>query len=101
MSKGAPTSGFWLITRNNRRIIESSGYAAEGSIHGEVDARACSDERYGAGSAVVITAVDDTGWHDPLGGHGNAALVKRKYGERNYQEARNDWFLQRVATTSC
>ena len=31
------------------------------------------------------------GWHDPLGGHGNAALVQRNYGVATYQEKRNDW----------
>lgn len=38
-----------------------------------------------------ITA-DDVGWHDTVCGHSDAALVKSKYGEHNYQEARNDWY---------
>jgi urea carboxylase-associated protein 2 len=42
---------------------------------------------------VLLSITGDTvGWHDPLGGHGNAALVKRKYGEATYQEKRNDWY---------
>jgi len=34
---------------------------------------------------------DTVGWHDPIGGCANAALVKEKYGEGAYQELRNDW----------
>jgi urea carboxylase-associated protein 2 len=43
------------------------------------------------GHALLSITADSVGWHDPLGGHGNAALVQRKYGERTYQSARNDW----------
>ena len=32
---------------------------------------------------------DDLGWHDAASGTCNAALVRRKWGERSYQEARN------------
>lgn len=40
---------------------------------------------------VLFSITSDTvGWHDPLGGHGNAAAAQR-YGARTYQEARNDW----------
>jgi uncharacterized protein len=38
-----------------------------------------------------ITA-DSVGWHDPIGGTSNAALVKARYGERRYQESRNDCY---------
>jgi urea carboxylase-associated protein 2 len=34
---------------------------------------------------------DSLGWHDPIAGCSNAALVTRKYGEASYQECRNDW----------
>jgi uncharacterized protein len=34
---------------------------------------------------------DSVGWHDPLAGISNAALVEKKYGKKTYQEARNDW----------
>jgi len=44
------------------------------------------------GRAMLSIAADTCGWHDPLGGHGNAELVRAKYGERNYQQARNDWY---------
>jgi uncharacterized protein len=44
------------------------------------------------GRALLSITADTCGWHDPLGGHGNAELVRAKYGERNYQEARNDWY---------
>jgi urea carboxylase-associated protein 2 len=36
-----------------------------------------------------ITA-DTAGWHDPLSGSSNAALVAAKYGKARYQEHRND-----------
>ena len=31
------------------------------------------------GHAQLSITADTTGWHDPLGGHGNAELVRRKY----------------------
>jgi hypothetical protein len=34
---------------------------------------------------------DSLGWHDPLAGHANAAMVLKKYGEATYQQCRNDW----------
>ena len=34
---------------------------------------------------------DSLGWHDPLSGCSNAALVKKKYGEARYQQHRNQW----------
>ena len=40
---------------------------------------------------ILCSVVDDTvGWHDPIGGCSNAALVAKQYGELSYQEARND-----------
>jgi urea carboxylase-associated protein 2 len=44
------------------------------------------------GHALLSITADTVGWHDPLGGHGNAALVKSKYGEATYQAKRNDWY---------
>src|SRR6202142_1302668 len=44
------------------------------------------------GLALLSITADSVGWHDPLGGHGNAALVQRKYGVATYQEKRNDWY---------
>lgn len=35
---------------------------------------------------------DELGWHDPLGGFSDAALVANKYGNGDYQELRNDYF---------
>ena len=35
---------------------------------------------------------DDTGWHDTVCGHSDAERVLTKYGEQNYQEARNEWY---------
>jgi urea carboxylase-associated protein 2 len=43
------------------------------------------------GNALLSIIADSAGWHDPLGGHGNAELSARKYGVRTYQQARNDW----------
>src|SRR3984957_16438263 len=43
------------------------------------------------GRALLSITADAAGWHDPLGGHGNAAMVKTKYGEATYQARRNDW----------
>src|SRR5215471_17607526 len=34
---------------------------------------------------------DTVGWHDPIGGCSNAAIVRAKYGEGRYQECRNAW----------
>jgi len=34
---------------------------------------------------------DSVGWHDPLGGCGNAAQARAKYGDVRYQEARNEF----------
>src|SRR5947207_830961 len=35
---------------------------------------------------------DTVGWHDPIGGCSNAALVKAKYGEVRYQDHGNDYY---------
>lgn len=37
-----------------------------------------------------ITA-DSVGWHDPIGGTLNAKQVREKYGEKTYQQFRNEW----------
>jgi len=34
---------------------------------------------------------DTVGWHDPIAGLSNAALVEKKYGAASYQDHRNDW----------
>lgn len=42
---------------------------------------------------ILCSITEDTaGWHDPLAGISNAALVEKKYGKKTYQEARNQWF---------
>ena len=39
---------------------------------------------------VLCSVTDDSvGWHDPIGGVSNAAIVARKYGDLSYQKARN------------
>ena len=41
---------------------------------------------------ILCSITEDTvGWHDPLGGCSDAALVRARYGEASYQEARNEW----------
>jgi uncharacterized protein len=41
---------------------------------------------------ILCSMTEDTvGWHDPIGGTLNAAQVRDKYGEKSYQEHRNDW----------
>jgi len=41
---------------------------------------------------VLCSITEDTvGWHDPLAGISNAAMVEKKYGKLSYQEARNNW----------
>src|ERR1700693_3372396 len=41
---------------------------------------------------ILCSIVEDAvGWHDPIGGCSNAALVKSKYGEARYQEHRNQY----------
>ena len=42
---------------------------------------------------ILCSIVEDTvGWHDPIAGCSNAALVKAKYGEARYQEHRNEYY---------
>lgn len=42
---------------------------------------------------ILLSITKDTlGWHDPLAGHSNAALVEKKYGRSTYQKARNEFF---------
>ena len=44
------------------------------------------------GRAMLSITGDTLGWHDPLGGHDNAQITRRKWGDKNYQAARNDWY---------
>lgn len=49
------------------------------------------DVLYSDMGRILCSITEDTvGWHDPLSGCSNAALVKTKYGEARYQEHRND-----------
>ncbi|MBI2150258.1 MAG: urea carboxylase-associated family protein [Acidobacteria bacterium] len=43
------------------------------------------------GRILCSIVADTAGWHDPLSGCANAALVSAKYGEARYQEHRNDY----------
>ena len=41
---------------------------------------------------ILCSIVEDTvGWHDPIGGHSNAEGIRAQYGERRYQQHRNDF----------
>ncbi|MEZ5357000.1 MAG: urea carboxylase-associated family protein [Bryobacteraceae bacterium] len=42
------------------------------------------------GRVLCSITSDSTGWHDPIGGCANAALVREKYGAADYQQHRND-----------
>ena len=44
------------------------------------------------GRVICSITSDSCGWHDPLGGHNDAAAVAAKYGPSTYQEHRNDWY---------
>jgi urea carboxylase-associated protein 2 len=43
------------------------------------------------GRVLASITADTVGWHDTVCGCSDAKLVAAKYGERNYQAARNDW----------
>lgn len=44
------------------------------------------------GRALCSVTDDTCGWHDPVCGVSNAALVEEKYGTASYQEHRNDYY---------
>ncbi len=44
------------------------------------------------GRVLCSITADSVGWHDPLSGCSNGALVAGKYGEAGYQEHRNDYY---------
>ncbi len=44
------------------------------------------------GRAMLSITGDTLGWHDALGGHDTAAIVAGKWGQRDYQTARNERF---------
>lgn len=47
---------------------------------------------YSGEGRVLCSIVSDTcGWHDPIGGHGDAALASARYGARSYQEHGNEF----------
>jgi urea carboxylase-associated protein 2 len=51
------------------------------------------DVLYSDMGRILCSIVEDSvGWHDPLGGCSNAALVRTKYGEARYAEHRNGYY---------
>jgi uncharacterized protein len=43
------------------------------------------------GRVLCSITADTVGWHDPIAGISNAALIEKKYGKLTYQQARNGW----------
>ncbi|MDQ1472988.1 MAG: uncharacterized protein QOJ99_4468 [Bryobacterales bacterium] len=43
------------------------------------------------GRVLCSVTEDSCGWHDPLSGYTDAAMVASKYGPSTYQDARNNW----------
>ncbi len=43
------------------------------------------------GRVLCSITADTCGWHDPIGGVSDAALVKARFGESSYQQLRNDY----------
>lgn len=43
------------------------------------------------GRILCSLTADTVGWHDPIGGTLTAAQVAAKYGEKSYQQFRNEW----------
>jgi uncharacterized protein len=43
------------------------------------------------GRLLASITADSVGWHDTVCGHSDAAQVLRKYGAKNFQQARNEW----------
>ena len=92
------------------RIVDATGGANVGAIFYNFE---CSAERfnlpdtlkaqhiarltkgyvlYSDMGRILCSITEDTaGWHDPIGGCSNGALVQEKYGESRYQENRNDF----------
>lgn len=44
------------------------------------------------GRVLCSIVSDSVGWHDPIGGVSDAADIKQKFGERRFQELRNDMY---------
>lgn len=107
-----PGSSWSLILRRGRelRIEDIDGGANVAAIFYNFD---CPVERYNMpdtlkaqhtahltkglvlysdmGRILCSITEDSCGWHDPLGGHNDAAAVLAKYGASSYQQARNAW----------
>jgi hypothetical protein len=92
------------------RIVDTEGGANAGAIFYNFE---CPTERYNMpdtlkaqhiarltkgsvlysdmGRVLCSVTEDSVGWHDPIGGASDAALVLKKFGEARYQEHRNDF----------
>ena len=44
------------------------------------------------GRVMCSIIADSCGWHDTIGGLSNATIVHKKYGDKSYQEAHNDYY---------
>jgi urea carboxylase-associated protein 2 len=92
------------------RMLDSEGNANVGAVFYNFE---CPSERYNMpdtlkaqhiarltkgyvlysdmGRILCSITEDTAGWHDPIGGCSNAALVRERYGESSYQDCRNDY----------
>ena len=92
------------------RMLDSEGNANAGAIFYNFE---CPTERYNMpdtlkaqhiarltkgyvlysdmGRVLCSITADSVGWHDPIGGCSNGALVRERYGESRYQDCRNDY----------
>ncbi len=43
------------------------------------------------GRVLASIIADTCGWHDTITGHSTGAILAERWGERNYQQARNGW----------
>jgi urea carboxylase-associated protein 2 len=108
----APGASWSIILRRGRivRIHDPEGGANAAALFYNLD---CMVERYNMPDTlkaqhtahltkgfviysdmgrVLCSITEDTcGWHDPLGGHNNAAAVAARYGAAPYQQHRNAW----------
>ena len=80
-----------LVLYNYEQLTES--YNMADTLKGQHTAFLTRDHVLYSDMGRVMCSItaDDCGWHDPMCGVSNAALVTAKYGAARYQEHRNDY----------